>query len=75
MKAELLAPSRIMLDELAPSPANVDPFERYNLWSMYSALSCGIDKLRFVALWDGGGGGGPGGAAHLNTEIKRRIGI
>ncbi len=41
---------------------------------MYSALACGIDKLRFVALWDGGGGDGPGGTAHMYNEVKRRTG-
>jgi tetratricopeptide (TPR) repeat protein len=74
MKAKLLEPIRIMPDELGPPPANVDPFERCNLWSMYSALACGIDKLRFVALWDGGGGDGPGGTAHMYNEVKRRTG-
>jgi tetratricopeptide (TPR) repeat protein len=74
MKAKLLEPIRIMPDELGPPPTKVDPFERCNLWSMYSALACGIDKLRFVALWDGGGGDGPGGTAHMYNEIKRRTG-
>ncbi len=74
MKAKLLEPIRIMPDELGPPPANVDPFERCNLRSMYSALACGIDKLRFVALWDGGGGDGPGGTAHMYNEVKRGTG-
>jgi tetratricopeptide (TPR) repeat protein len=70
MKAKLLEPVRIMPEELGPLPANADPFERCNLWLMYS---CGIDKVRFVALWDGGGDG-PGGAAHMYNEVKRRTG-
>jgi tetratricopeptide (TPR) repeat protein len=76
MKAKLLEPEpiRIMPDYLGPMPANADPFERCNLWLLYSALSCGIDKLRFVALWDGGGGDGPGGTAHMYNEVKRRTG-
>jgi len=74
IKAKLLEPIRIMPDELGPAPANVDPFERCNLWLMYSALACGIDKLRFVALWDGGGGDGRGGTAHMLDEVKRRTG-
>jgi hypothetical protein len=74
MKAKLLEPIRIMPEELGPPPANVDPFERCNLWSMYSALACGIDKVRFVALWDGSGGDGPGGTAHMYNEVKRRTG-
>jgi len=74
IKAKLLEPIRIMPDELGPAPANVDPFERCNLWLMCSALACGIDKLRFVALWDGGGGDGRGGTAHMLDEVKRRTG-
>ncbi len=74
IKAKLLEPIRIMPDELGPAPANVDPFERCNLWLMYSALASGIDKLRFVALWDGGGGDGRGGTAHMLDEVKRRTG-
>ena len=74
MKEKLLEPIRIMPEELGPLPANADPFERCNLWLMYSALSCGIDKVKFVALWDGGGGDGPGGAAHMYNEVKRRTG-
>jgi tetratricopeptide (TPR) repeat protein len=74
VKAKLLEPIRIMPDELGPAPANVDPFERCNLWLMYSALACGIDRLRFVALWDGGRGDGRGGTAHMYEEVKCRTG-
>jgi tetratricopeptide (TPR) repeat protein len=74
MKANLIEPIRIMPDELGQSPTNADPFERCNLWLLYSALACGIDKLRFVTLWDGGGGDGPGGTAHMYNEVKWRPG-
>jgi hypothetical protein len=67
-------PIRIMPDELGPLPKNVDAFERCNLWLLYSALACGIDKVRFLALWNGGGGDGPGGTAHLYNEVKSRTG-
>ena len=63
-----------MPDELGPLPKGVDPFERCNLWLLYSALACGIDKVRFVTLWNGGGGDGPGGTAHMYNEVKRRTG-
>jgi hypothetical protein len=63
-----------MPEELGPLPSGVDPFERCNLWLLYSALSCGIDKVRFVSLWNGGGGDGPGGTAHMYNEVKRRTG-
>lgn len=74
MKEKLQDPIRIMPDELGPLPKGVDPFERCNLWLLYSALACGIDKVRFVALWNGGGGDGPGGTAHMYNEVKRRTG-
>jgi tetratricopeptide (TPR) repeat protein len=65
---------RIMPDELGPLPTGVDPFERCNLWLLYSALACGVEKVRFVTLWNGGGGDGPGGTAHMYHEVKRRTG-
>ncbi|MBM4200100.1 MAG: DUF4071 domain-containing protein [Gammaproteobacteria bacterium] len=74
VKEKLQDPIRIMPEELGPLPAGVDPFERCNLWLLYSALSCGIDKVRFVSLWNGGGGDGPGGTAHMYNEVKRRTG-
>ncbi len=74
MKAKLQEPIHIMPDYLGPPPAKADPFERCNLWLLYSALGYGIDKLRFIALWDGGGGDGPGGTTHMYNEVKQRTG-
>ena len=74
MKAKLQEPIQIMPDYLGPLRAKADPFERCNLWLLYSALACGIDTLRFVALWDGGGADGPGGTAHMYDEVRQRIG-
>ena len=74
MKQKLADPIRIMPDELGPAPMNTDPFERCNLWLLYSALAGGIDKLRFVTLWDGRSGDGPGGTAHMYDEVKKRTG-
>jgi len=67
-------PLRIMPNELGPSPKDVNPYERCNLWLLYTALASGVDKVRFVCLWDGGGGDGPGGTAHMYNEVKRRTG-
>lgn len=67
-------PMRIMPEELGPLPKDDNAFERCNLWLLYSALACGIDKARFIALWDGGGGDGPGGTRHLYNEVQRRTG-
>jgi hypothetical protein len=67
---------REMPEALGPTPElGVSPFERCNLWELYSALACGIAKLRFITLWDGSSGGdGPGGTAHLLRQVKRRTG-
>ena len=48
-------PLRIMVDELGRLPSGVDPFERCNLWLLYTTLAWGIDKARFICLWNGGG--------------------
>jgi tetratricopeptide (TPR) repeat protein len=64
----------IMPDELGPPLKDVSPFERCNLWLLYTALAYGIDKVRFICLWDGGGGDGPGGTAHMYNEVKNRTG-
>lgn len=74
MKETLQDPIRIMPDQLGPSPEGVNPYERCNLWLLNSALACGIDKVRFLALWNGGGGDGPGGTEHMYNEVKRRTG-
>jgi len=49
-------------------------YERCNLWLLYTALSYGIDKVRFICLWDGEGGDGPGGTEHMYNEVNRRTG-
>ena len=70
---------RIMPEELGPLPLGgrgptVNAFERCNLWLLYTALAWGVDKVRFVCLWNGGGGDGPGGTGHMYGEVKRRTG-
>jgi tetratricopeptide (TPR) repeat protein len=70
---------RLMPDELGPLPKSrrgepANAFERCNLWLLYTALTWGVHKVRFVCLWNGGGGDGPGGTAHMYNEVKRRTG-
>lgn len=65
---------RVMPDELGPLPEGVDPFERCNLWLLYTGLASGLKQLRFIALWNGGGGDGPGGTAHMVGEVERLTG-
>jgi tetratricopeptide (TPR) repeat protein len=74
LKSGLKDEPRIMSDELCPLPDRVNPFERCNRWLLYTALSYGINKVRFLCLWDGGGGDGPGGTAHMYNEVNRRTG-
>jgi tetratricopeptide (TPR) repeat protein len=73
-KARLPEPPRVMPDELGPTAEGLSPFERCNLWLLYTALTHGPDKARLVCLWDGGGGDGPGGTRHMVDEVKRRTG-
>src|SRR5262245_4450938 len=74
VKEKLAESIRIMPDELGPTPKGVDPYERCNLWLLNSALACGVDKVRFIAHWNGGGGDGAGGTAHMYKEVKSRTG-
>ena len=74
LKARLKDPARTMPRELGPLPKDANAFERCNLWLLHSALAYGIDKVRFVSLWDGGGADAPGGTAHMYNEVKRRTG-
>jgi tetratricopeptide (TPR) repeat protein len=75
MKAAAPAPAiRTMPEELGPCPKGVDPYERCNLWLLYTALAYGENKVRFVCLWNGAGGDGPGGTRHMYDEVRRRGG-
>lgn len=74
MKEKLNEPPRILPDELGPTPTTANSYERCNLWLLNSALACGIDRVRFVALWNGDKGDGLGGTFHMYEEVKRRTG-
>jgi hypothetical protein len=79
LKSGLIDAPRIMPVELGPLPRSgsgeeANPFERCNIWLLSTALAWGIDKVRFICLWNGGGGDGPGGTAHMYNEVKRRTG-
>jgi tetratricopeptide (TPR) repeat protein len=74
MKQQLKDPMRIMPVELGPLPRGVDPFERCNLWLLYTTLAWGVERVRFVCLWNGGGSDGPGGTEHMYNEVKQRTG-
>ncbi len=72
-------PPRVMPEVLGPLPKDsegkeMNPFERCNLWLLYSTLAKGIARTRFLCLWNGGGGDGPGGTEHMMKEVKKRTG-
>jgi len=76
-KSGLAAPIRFAPEALGAIPSGARdgyPYERCNLWLLYTALSYGIDKVRFICLWNEGGGDGPGGTAHMYNEVKQRTG-
>ena len=64
----------VMPEELGPTPENVNPYERDNLWQLYTAFSMGAEKVQFICLWDGKGGDGPGGTKHMYEEVKKQSG-
>jgi tetratricopeptide (TPR) repeat protein len=72
VRANLTLPSLCMTNELGK--ANRDPFERCNLWLLYTAFAYDPEKLKFVCLWNGGGGDGSGGTQHMVNEVKKRTG-
>lgn len=74
LKQQLSLAPRSMPDELGALPRGADPYERCNLWLLYTALASGIDKIRFICLWNGGGGDGLGGTAHMYQEVNQRTG-
>jgi hypothetical protein len=65
----------VMPEELGPTPEDANPYERNNLWQLYTALSMGPEKVRFICLWDGKGGDGPGGTKHMHDSVKTRSGL
>ncbi len=47
----------------------MDPFERCNLWLLYTALAWGVDQVRFICLWNGSGGDGTVYAQRQRGEL------
>lgn len=74
IKENPLTQIRIQPDELGPLPKGINPYERNNLWQLYTALAFGPDKVRFLALWNGQGGSGPGGTQHMVETVRKHAG-
>ncbi|NJO67725.1 MAG: hypothetical protein HC826_02015 [Rhodospirillales bacterium] len=64
----------IMPDELGPTPEGANIYDRNNCWQLYSALSQDLDRLDFIALWDGKAGAGPGGTQEMIRRIREFTG-
>ena len=64
----------VMPEELGPTPAKRDTYERANLWQLYTALAWGPERVRFIALWSGENSGKPGGTDHMIDAVRRRSG-
>lgn len=73
-KSNLTTKIRSAPEQLGPAPAGTNPYERCNLWLLYTALSYGIGKVQFICLWDGSEGDGRGGTAHMYREVNCRTG-
>ncbi|MFN0119245.1 MAG: tetratricopeptide repeat-containing protein [Blastocatellia bacterium] len=64
----------IMPEKLGPIPARANPYERNNVWMMYSAQARGPEKVHFICLWNGQSGDGPGGTRHMYETVKASLG-
>ena len=67
---------RVQPDVLGPAAPGMNPYVRNNLWQLYTALACGADTLRFLALWDGQQQerANPGGTQDMVDSIRRHDG-
>jgi tetratricopeptide (TPR) repeat protein len=73
LKAGFKSQPRNMSDALGDiSEKELSPYERCNLWLLYTALTYGIDKVYFIGLWDGSDT--DGSTAHLYQEVNKRTG-
>jgi tetratricopeptide (TPR) repeat protein len=64
----------LMPDELGPAPKDANPYARNNLWQLYTALSWGPDRVRFVCLWNRHGGDGVGGTQNMVETVQKYAG-
>ena len=64
----------IMSEELGPPPAKRNPYERANLWQLYTALAWGPDRIRFIALWNGQKSSKQGGTDQIMGAVRKRSG-
>lgn len=64
--------ARLVHAPVVMAAAPGDAFERANRWLVERALSYGLDRLRFICVWDGAAAGdGAGGTAQMVDEVRR----
>jgi hypothetical protein len=63
-----------MPDELGPAPVDRNPYERANLWQLYTALAWGPERVHFIALWNGEKSGKLGGTDHMIEAVRKHFG-
>jgi tetratricopeptide (TPR) repeat protein len=64
----------VMPEELGQAPDGVSVHDRCNRWMLYSALSNGLARVSFIALWNGAPGDGPGGTEHMVGIVHKLTG-
>jgi tetratricopeptide (TPR) repeat protein len=64
----------LMPEQLGPLPKGSNAFARNNLWQLYTALSWGPERVRFLCLWNRRGGDGPGGTQHMHDTVRKHSG-
>ena len=74
VKAHSATTTFIMPQELGRAPEGVSVYDRCNRWMLYSALSGGLPKTAFIALWDGSPPDGPGGTEHMIGLVRTLTG-
>lgn len=74
VRAHPLTRVHVQPDELGPLPEGVNPYERNNLWQLFTALAYGAERVHFVGLWNGSGAAGPGGTQHMVETVRKHAG-
>jgi len=74
LKANPNTSVRVQPDDLGPVPKGGNPYVRNNLWQLYTAMSHGPEKVRFISLWDGQAGDGPGGTRNMVETVENHAG-
>ncbi|MBV8737049.1 MAG: hypothetical protein JO007_07285 [Alphaproteobacteria bacterium] len=64
----------VMPEELGPAPDGISVHDRCNRWMIYTALSYGLSRVSFVALWDRAAGDGPGGTENVVELVHKLTG-